>query len=283
MTLIEERNKYRAVLGRWYEQVEIDDIFKRCIQHYFGWPSIKIGLEPQYFLSKGEATQLHHALDLLSRGTPLQYVLGTTTFMGLDLKVSPAVLIPRPETEELVEWILSNHPATSLKLWDLCSGSSCIALGLKAQREQWDIKGFELSEAAIEIARTNAANHHLSVSFVQQDILQWQGTVEQVELMVSNPPYVLPSEKNQMHKNVLEFEPAMALFVPEKDPLLFYREILLIARKQLHPQGKLYFEINPLLVQEMISLGKKHGFSSATVKKDIFGKDRFIQFSKYDD
>ena len=283
MTLIEERNKYRAVLGRWYEQVEIDDIFKRCIQHYFGWPSIKIGLEPQYFLSKGEAKQLHHALDLLSRGTPLQYVLGTTTFMGLDLKVSPAVLIPRPETEELVEWILSNHPATSLKLWDLCSGSGCIALGLKAQREQWDIKGFELSEAAIEIARTNAANHHLSVSFVQQDILQWQGTVEQVELMVSNPPYVLPSEKNQMHKNVLEFEPAMALFVPEKDPLLFYREILLIARKQLHPQGKLYFEINPLLVQEMISLGKKHGFSSATVKKDIFGKDRFIQFSKYDD
>ena len=283
MTLIEERNKYRAVLGRWYEQVEIDDIFKRCIHHYFGWPSIKIGLEPQYFLSKGEATQLHHALVLLSRGTPLQYVLGTTTFMGLDLKVSPAVLIPRPETEELVEWILSNHPATSLKLWDLCSGSGCIALGLKAQREQWDIKGFELSEAAIEIARTNAANHHLSVSFVQQDILQWQETVEQVELMVSNPPYVLPSEKNQMHKNVLEFEPAMALFVPEKDPLLFYREILLIARKQLHPQGKLYFEINPLLVQEMISLGKKHGFSSATVKKDIFGKDRFIQFSKYDD
>lgn len=283
MTLIEERNKYRAVLGRWYEQVEIDDIFKRCIQHYFGWPSIKIGLEPQYSLSKGEATQLHHALNLLSRGTPLQYVLGTTTFMGLDLKVSPAVLIPRPETEELVEWILSNHPATSLKLWDLCSGSGCIALGLKAQREQWDIKGFELSEAAIEIARTNAANHHLSVSFVQQDILQWQETVEQVELMVSNPPYVLPSEKNQMHKNVQEFEPAMALFVPEKDPLLFYREILLIARKQLHPQGKLYFEINPLLVQEMISLGKKHGFSSATVKKDIFGKDRFIQFSKYDD
>ena len=192
--------------------------------------------------------------------------------MGLDLKVSPAVLIPRPETEELVEWILSNHPTTSLKLWDLCSGSGCIALGLKAQREQWDIKGFELSEAAIEIARTNAANHHLSVSFVQQDILQWQETVEQVELMVSNPPYVLPSEKNQMHKNVLEFEPAMALFVPEKDSLLFYREILLIARKQLHPQGKLYFEINPLLVQEMISLGKKHGFSSATVKKISLGK-----------
>ena len=283
MTLIEERNNYRSVLGRWYEQVEIDDIFKRCIQHFFGWSSIKIGLEPQCILSKEEATHLSQALHLLSRGTPLQYVLGITTFMGLDLKVSPAVLIPRPETEELVEWILAKHPATSLKLWDLCSGSGCVALGLKAQRQQWDIKGFELSEAAIEIACTNAANHHLSVSFVQQDVLQWQDTAEQVEIMVSNPPYVLPSEKKQMHTNVLEYEPAMALFVPEEDPLLFYREILLMATKQLHPQGKLYFEINPLLVQEMINLGKKHGFGFAKVKKDIFGKDRFIQFSKYDD
>lgn len=283
MTLIEERNNFRAVLGLWYEQVEIDDIFKRCIEHYFGWSSIKIGLEPQYILSEEEGTQLSQALHLLSRGTPLQYVLGTTAFMGLDLKVSPAVLIPRPETEELVAWILSNHPNTALRVWDLCSGSGCVALGLKAQREQWDIKGFELSEAAIEMARTNAANHHLSVSFIQQDVLQWQDSSEQVGLMVSNPPYVLPSEKKQMHTNVLEHEPAMALFVPEQDPLLFYREILLTASKLLHPQGKLYFEINPLLLQQMIELGKRHGFAFAKVKKDIFGKDRFIQFSKYDD
>ena len=283
MTLIEERNNFRAVLSRWYEQVEIDDIFKRCIEHYFSWSSIKIGLEPQYILSKEEATQLSQALHLLSRGTPLQYVLGTTAFMGLDLKVSPAVLIPRPETEELVEWILSNHPNTALRVWDLCSGSGCIALGLKAQREQWDIKGFELSEAAIEMARTNAANHYLSVSFVQQDVLQWQDSSEQVELMVSNPPYVLLSEKKLMHTNVLKYEPAMALFVSEEDPLLFYHEILLMATKQLHHQGKLYFEINPLLLQEMIDLGKKHGFAFAKVKKDIFGKERFIQFSKYDD
>jgi release factor glutamine methyltransferase len=241
MTLIEERNNFRVVLGRWYEQVEIDDIFKRCMEHYFSWSSIKIGLEPQYILSKEEATQLSQALHLLSRGTPLQYVLGTTAFMGLDLKVSPAVLIPRPETEELVEWILSNHPNTALRVWDLCSGSGCIALGLKAQREEWDIKGFELSEAAIEMARTNAANHYLSVSFVQQDVLQWQDSSEQVELMVSNPPYVLLSEKKLMHTNVLKHEPAMALFVSEEDPLLFYHEILLMATKQLHPSREIIF------------------------------------------
>jgi len=283
MTLIEQRNSYRTVLDHWYQQVEIDDIFKRCIKHYFNWSPIKVGLEPHYKLSKEEETQLLQVLNLLSKGTPLQYIFGTTTFMGLDIKVGPAVLIPRPETEELVEWILSNHSNTSLKVWDLCSGSGCITLGLKAQREQWDIKGFELSEAAIEMARANATDHHLLVTFIQQDVLNWQDSVEQVGLMVSNPPYVLPSEKKQMHTNVLDYEPEMALFVPEEDPLLFYREILLIATKQLHPQGKLYFEINPLLLEEMIDLGKNHGFASATVKKDIFGKDRFIQFSKYDD
>ncbi|MGB0367052.1 MAG: peptide chain release factor N(5)-glutamine methyltransferase [Flavobacteriaceae bacterium] len=283
MTLIEQRNYYRMLLDRWYQQVEIDDIFKRCIQHYFGWTSIKVGLEPQYELSKEEETQLQHALDLLSQGTPLQYIIGTTTFMGLDLRVGPAVLIPRPETEELVEWILSNHPNTSLKVWDLCSGSGCVALGLKAQRDQWDIIGFELSEGANEMARSNATDHNLSVSFIQQDVLKWQESITQVGLIVSNPPYVLPSEKKQMHTNVLEYEPEMALFVPEEDPLLFYREILLMATKQLHPKGKLYFEINPSLLLEMIDLGKNHGFASATVKKDIFGKDRFIQFSKYDD
>ena len=283
MTLIEQRNYFRAVLNPWYQQVEIDDIFKRCIQHYFDWSPIKIGLEPHYILSKEEEAQIQQVLDLLSQGTPLQYVLGTTTFMGIDLKVSPAVLIPRPETEELVEWILSNHPNASLEVWDLCSGSGCISLALKTQRAQWDIKGFELSEAAIKMAHTNAADHHLSVNFIQQDVLNWQNTAQQVELMVSNPPYVLPSEKKQMHINVLEHEPEMALFVPEEDPLLFYREIFLIALKQLYPHGKLYFEINPLLLEEMIELGKNHGFASATVKKDIFGKDRFIQFSKYDD
>ena len=283
MTLIEQRNSYRTVLDHWYQQVEIDDIFKRCIKHYFNWSPIKVGLEPHYKLSKEEETQLLKVLNLLSQGTPLQYIFGTTTFMGLDIKVGPAVLIPRPETEELVEWILSNHSNTSLKVWDLCSGSGCITLGLKAQREQWDIKGFELSEAAIEMARANATDHHLLVTFIQQDVLNWQDSVEQVGLMVSNPPYVLPSEKKQMHTNVLEYEPEMALFVPEEDPLLFYREIFLIATKHLHPQGKLYFEINPLLLKEMIDLGKNHGFASATVKKDIFGKDRFIQFSKYDD
>ena len=283
MTLIEYRNLFRQRLSDLYQQAEIDDVFKRCIQHYFSWSPIKIGLEPQYELVEKEAEQLHQALALLSQCTPLQYILGTTTFMGLDLKLSPAVLIPRPETEELGEWVLENHANEPLEVWDLCSGSGCIALGLKAQRDQWSVQGYELSEAAIEIAQTNAQENNLSVRFNQQDLLQWEITMEKVDLIVSNPPYVLPSEKKQMHSNVLDHEPDLALFVPEDDPLLFYREILWLASKQLHPKGKVYFEINPLLLQEMIALGKATGFAIAKVKKDIFGKDRFIQFSKHDD
>ncbi len=283
MTLIEYRNLFREQLSDLYQQAEIDDVFKRCIQQYFSWSAVKIGLEPHYELVEKEAEQLHQALALLSQGTPLQYILGITTFMGLDLKLSPAVLIPRPETEELGEWVLENHANVSLEVWDLCSGSGCIALGLKAQRDQWSVQGYELSEAAIEMAETNAQENNLSVSFNQQDVLQWEIIKEKVDLIVSNPPYVLPSEKKQMHINVLEHEPELALFVPEEEPLLFYREILWLASKQLNPKGKVYFEINPLLIKEMIALGKATGFAHAKVKKDIFGKDRFIQFSKHDD
>ncbi len=283
MTLINWRNHFRESLASLYQQVEIDAIFKGCLQHYFSWTAIKIGLEPQYELSLQETEQLNRALVLLSKGTPLQYVLGLTTFRGLTMKVNPAVLIPRPETEELVEWIIENHGAAAQVVWDLCSGSGCIALGLKAENEAWTITGFELSETALEVAKTNAQQNNLAVAFVQQDVLQWAEINEKATIIVANPPYVLPMEKKQMHRNVLDHEPEMALFVPEQDPLLFYREILRLAAQQLTPKGKVYFEINPLLVEEMIALGKSFAFAFAQVKKDIFGKDRFIQFSKHDD
>lgn len=283
MTLIAYRNLFRTRLAGLYLQEEIDAIFKRCIEYFFSWSSLKIGLEPQYELLATEQHQLDQAITLLSQGMPLQYVFGTTTFMELELKVSPAVLIPRPETEELVTWVLEHHSNKSLELWDLCSGSGCISLGLKSQRDQWRVTGYELSEAALEVAQFNAQEHKLSVRFLKQDVLQWKITTAKVDVIVSNPPYVLPSEKKQMHTNVLDFEPEMALFVPELDPLLFYREILWLASKQLNPKGRVYFEVNPLLIKEMIALGKDYGFAFAKVKKDIFGKDRFIQYSKHDD
>lgn len=281
MRLIEQRDLFRSSLKSQYEVREIDDLFKRAIAHYFSWSSLKIGLEPQFLLSKDEEKQLDELRAELVIGRPFQYCIGTTHFMELELSVGPGVLIPRPETEELIEWVLSENANSEKKVWDICSGSGCIALALKKARPQWLIKGFDISNAALKIAQLNAKELKLNVLFEEGNVLDWKSFASPCDLIVANPPYVLPSEKGKMHSNVLDHEPELALFVPENDPLLFYRKIIEIASTKLAAEGSLYFEINPLFVDELIMLGKVHGFPFASVKKDIFGKDRFVKFSQY--
>jgi len=280
MRLIEQRDLFRSSLKRQYEVREIDDLFKRAIAHYFSWSSLKIGLEPQFLLSKDEEKQLDELRAELAIGRPFQYCIGITHFMELELSVGPGVLIPRPETEELIEWVLSENTSLEKKVWDICSGSGCIALALKKARPQWLIKGFDISNAALKIAQRNAKELKLKVLFEEGNLLDWKSFASPCDLIVANPPYVLPSEKVKMHSNVLDHEPELALFVPENDPLLFYRKIIEIASTKLPAEGSLYFEINPLFVDELIILGKDHGFPFASVKKDIFGKDRFVKFSQ---
>lgn len=281
MRLIEQRDLFRSSLKKQYEVREIDDLFKRAIAHYFSWSSLKIGLEPQFLLSKDEEKQLDELRAELVIGRPFQYCIGTTHFMELELSVGPGVLIPRPETEELIEWVLSENANSEKKVWDICSGSGCIALALKKARPRWLIKGFDISNAALKIAQLNAKELKLNVLFEEGNVLDWKSFASPCDLIVANPPYVLPSEKGKMHSNVLDHEPELALFVPENDPLLFYRKIIEIASTKLAAEGSLYFEINPLFVDELIMLGKVHGFPFASVKKDIFGKDRFVKFSQY--
>ncbi len=281
MRLIEQRDLFRSSLKSQYEVREIDDLFKRAIAHYFSWSSLKIGLEPQFLLSKDEEKQLDELRAELVIGRPFQYCIGTTHFMELELSVGPGVLIPRPETEELIEWVLSENANSEKKVWDICSGSGCIALALKKARPRWLIKGFDISNAALKIAQLNAKELKLNVLFEEGNVLDWKSFASPCDLIVANPPYVLPSEKGKMHSNVLDHEPELALFVPENDPLLFYRKIIEIASTKLAAEGSLYFEINPLFVDELIMLGKVHGFPFASVKKDIFGKDRFVKFSQY--
>ena len=278
-SLITYRNHYRSTLSSLYEQGEIDDFFKRGIAFFFDWNSLKIGLEPHYELSEDEKSQLDHLLAELKTGKPLQYIFGVTYFMELTLEVNKGVLIPRPETEELIEWVLNENTQNKLHLWDLCSGSGCIALAIQSAQKSWEVKGFELSEEALIIAKKNALKHHLSSNFYRADVLNWVTINESCDIIVSNPPYVFPSEKVQMHKNVLDHEPHLALFAPEDDPLCFYRAILKIAQENLHVKGKVYFEINPKCVEDLILLGKSYNFNNAVVKKDIFGKERFIKFS----
>ena len=278
MTLIEARNLFRNSLNDLYLQAEIDALFKSCIAHYFQWESTKVGLAPQQQLKPDEEAIISATLEKLQTATPLQYILGETIFCGLKLKVAPAVLIPRPETEELVEWILEEQNQDRKTVVDLCTGSGCIALALAKQRPSWQLTAVDVSAEALEIAKENSNANSLKVNWKEADVLMPALTLDKCDCIVSNPPYVLPSEIKKMHANVLQHEPALALFVPEENPLLFYDAILQLGRKTLKPNGVIYFEINPLCSDQLINLGNQLGYAYAEIKKDIFGKARFIKF-----
>ena len=279
MTLLEARNLFRTHLATLYVQEEIDAFFKCCIAHYFQWEPVKVGLSPHQRLQAEEEITLTKALVELEKATPLQYVLGETQFCGLSIKVASGVLIPRPETESLVDWVGEDHGESSKTVVDLCTGSGCIALALAKQHPNWQLAGLDISDRALEIARENSIHNGINVHWQLADVLQADFSIPRCDLIVSNPPYVLPSEKKQMHRNVLDHEPDLALFVPQADPLLFYRAILQNAKMALSPKGSVYFEINPLCLEALLALGKKLGFAHAEVKKDIFEKNRFIKFS----
>ena len=195
MTLLEARNLFRTQLTGLYVQAEIDAIFKGCIAHYFQWESVVVGLYPQQQLQAEQETILTKALKALEKAMPLQYVLGETQFCGLTIKVAPGVLIPRPETETLVEWVVGEHSETPKKGVDLCTGSGCIALALSKQRPSWQLTGFDLSDKALEIAQENARLNALEVNWQQADVLQVDFSLPPCDFIVANPPYVLPAKK----------------------------------------------------------------------------------------
>lgn len=278
MTLLQFRDSFRNQLNALYPQSEIDDIFKRSILYLFDWSATKIGLEPHYKLSEKEGEQINAFLVRLQKAEPLQYIMGNVRFYEMELIVNPDVLIPRPETEELVSWILAEHSAEATQVLDCCTGSGAIALALKKERPLWTIQGFDVSKKALDIARKNAAHTRLNVNFYEHDVFLDLTDTEEIKLIVANPPYVLPSEKKMMHANVLKHEPNIALFVPEEDPLLFYRSILKLATANKTKNTQVYFEINPLQMNQLVALGKEFGYGAFDVKKDLFGKERFLKF-----
>lgn len=208
---------------------------------------------------------------------PIQYILGETEFYGLKLLVNPFVLIPRPETEELVQWITKSKLPQNITILDIGTGSGCIALALKSQLKEVEIFGIDISEKAIETARQNALKNSLDVRFFQADILKWnEFDWENFGVIVSNPPYIRESEKVQMQSNVLNYEPENALFVSDNDPLVFYRSIATFAKKHLTKDGLLFFEINEKLGLEMNEMLVDFGFRDIEIRKDINGKNRML-------
>ncbi len=212
----------------------------------------------------------------LESGEPLQYVLGKSTFLGLELKVDPSVLIPRPETEELVDWLLEKNIEQKKRVLDIGTGSGCIPLALKKSRPDWQVLGMDISKKALEIAEENAAVLGLPVEFFQDDILQDPSDLGKFDLIVSNPPYVSQEEKNEMRQNVLDHEPRLALFPEGTDPLIFYRKIIEYSLLSLNSGGSLFFELNEGYWEETRSLFLEGEWKSLEVKKDIFGKYRML-------
>ncbi len=281
MTTITKISKtFKTELKAFYPEEEIRTFVEILLEHYAGLNKTDMVLKTNDKLDNAVVTQIEKALPKLKKQQPLQYIIGETEFYGLNLKVNPSVLIPRPETEELVDWIIKNHKKDDkISVLDIATGCGCIALALKNNLPNAELFAVDISEKALETARQNAEFNKLNVSFVQLDILEPEITKElgKFDIIVSNPPYVREQEKKLMHKNVLENEPHLALFVNDNDALIFYKAIIRFANKHLNKQSHLYFEINEAFGDEMITLLRKKGYQDIELRKDINGKNRMIK------
>lgn len=249
----------------------------RLMPHHFLFCRDKV-------LAEEEKERIHEIVGRLQRMEPIQYVLGTADFFSLLFEVNPSVLIPRPETEELVDRILAETPApraARIRVLDVGTGSGCIAIALKKHLLCASVTGLDVSDEALQVARRNARRNNVAVTFLQADILQPEEAKRAVPVMqdviVSNPPYVREVEKLSMERNVLEYEPSLALFVPNEDPQLFYRQIARFGRERLKKHGRLYFEINAAYGERTVRLLEAEGYTNVKLYQDLAGRDRIVR------
>lgn len=227
-------------------------------------------------LQQKESEELNAVLERLARHEPWQYVIGKEWFYDLEFKVTPDTLIPRPETEELIYHILQQHSDDKTELLDIGTGTGCIPVALKDGRPEWNISACDISLPALEVAKYNARENNVQVDFFQEDILNPTGTDKKWDIIVSNPPYIPVKEKSLMSDNVLKYEPHLALFVPDEDPLLFYRKTGEYASVHLKPAGRLYFELNEFYAEDTKELISSMGFIDVNILNDLTGKSRIL-------
>jgi len=281
MKLKELKNKFITELSEVYPSEEITSFFSILSEKYLGLTRLEVVMQPELIVSLAVSETFLNAISRLKVFEPIQYITGETQFYGLPFKVNENTLIPRPETEELVEWILEvQKKAKSKSFLDIGTGSGCIAVSLAKFTQECEVSALDFSSEALKKAKENAILNLVSVDFFQQDILKTKHLPKQYNVIISNPPYVRELEKKAMQTNVLNYEPASALFVSDEDPLLFYRKIAQLAKTYLAPNGLLYFEINEYLSKDLVAMLETIGFFDVVVKKDIFGKDRMIKCSK---
>lgn len=284
--LVRECRKYYASeLETIYGSDEANALIMILLEHYFSLDRVKIAMNPELRLSESELLTLHFAVKELLTNKPVQYIIGETEFCGMRFFVDENVLIPRPETEEMVKKIASCRDKaylvpTGCDILDIGTGSGCIAISLAKLLKDSKVTAVDVSEKALNVARKNAKANEVNVRFILDDILNPQNPElidNQYDIIVSNPPYVCESEKSEMRANVLDYEPFSALFVSDNDPLVFYRKILEFAQKTLKSSGEVWFEINEKFGNEMKNLCLAKGFKDVEIIKDFRGKERVVR------
>ena len=258
-----------------YQKEEVLSFFKILCEEYLNITPTKLLLVGEELINKEQLDMFSKVIIRLLNEEPIQYILNTTSFYGLDFICTPSALIPRPETEDLVDWIIKSEK-NKISILDIGTGTGCIPISLAKNNTDYTVSALDISDAGLELAKDNAQKNEVDISFISADILSYTSD-KRYDLIVSNPPYVRNLEKIKIQNNVLNFEPPLALFVDDDDPLVFYRAILEFAKSNLSEKGSVYFEINENLFNEMESLLAAYRFSEIELKKDVFGKYRFIR------
>lgn len=277
MKLKAQKEIFTKSLENEYPVEEVHSFFFMLTEAFFKINRLNLALNPELEIDKSHIEKLESALARLKNHEPIQHIIGETEFFGLTFKVDKNVLVPRPETEELVEWILEEFfEEESGRILDIGTGSGCIAISLAKNLPEAQISAIDISEAALVMAKTNAEINNVDINFIQEDILKTEALKGNWDVIVSNPPYVRELEKKEMHRNVLEYDPPTALYVKDENPLIFYEKITKLAKSSLNPSGKLYFEINQYLAEETEKMMQKYGFSTE-LRKDLFGNFRMLK------
>ena len=293
MVIKKYKNRFLEELSSLYDEKEIESFFYLTLEKLHQKKRIDLALQPDLSMDETQLTQWETVLTELKTYKPIQYILGETEFYGLPFLVNENVLIPRPETEELVELIINNEKKekrekAKVNILDIGTGSGCIPISLKKNLPSAEVFAIDVSPNALEVAQKNAEINRVEVNFIEANILLTDSLAlptrnsqlaTTFDIIVSNPPYVRNLEKAEINPNVLEFEPHLALFVEDNDALLFYRKITELAKNHLAESGKLYFEINQYLGKETVALVESYGFKNVQLIKDIYGNDRMISAS----
>lgn len=269
---------FRNLINNLYDERESKSLYYDILMRILDCDMTTLLMKGDDLMTPEKESWFREIIDRLKAGEPIQYILGDCYFYGNRFFVSPDVLIPRPETEELVDWILKEDAFHSLL--DIGTGSGCIAISLKKERSSTEIYAMDISEKALSIAKKNALLNDAPIHFIHDSILSPRTSNQTYDIIVSNPPYILQKEKAAMHKNVLEHEPHLALFVDDEEPLLFYKKIAEYGIHHLTEQGLLFFEINALLGKETKEMLEEYGYHDVVIKTDINGKERMIRCRK---